>query len=106
MHDLFGSVNQLNDKELYWRIVQNSGLLLKNWGAETVVYNPLSGETHQIDDFSATVLEQMRVDQCTEELLLNIIFNLYPSEDNSQIKQLLAQVINNFDQIGLIEPQY
>ncbi len=106
MYDFFGSLNQLNDKELYWRIVQDSDLLSKNWGTETIVYNSASGETHQIDDFSATVLEQVQANQCTEEQLLKKICNLYPLEDNNRIKQLLAQVISNFDQIGLIEPQY
>ena len=105
MYDFFGSIN-LNSKVSNWRVVKDSDLVLQCLGAETVVYNPSSGETHQTDDFSAVVLGVIKANQFNKEQLLKEICNLYPLEENTRIQQLLDQVINNFDQIGLIEPQY
>ena len=94
------------DKAITWCVVQDSDLLFEKWGAEVIVYNSLSGETHQIDDFSATVLEQLMRSHYTEEKLLRDICSLYSLESNSENKQLINRIINNFDQIGLIEPYY
>ena len=94
------------DKIQVWRAVQGSHLVIEYWEDEIIIYHSLAGETHQIDSFSASVLEQIINNSCTKEALFKSICSLYPLESNLKIKQLLAQVISNFDQIGLIEPQY
>jgi PqqD family protein of HPr-rel-A system len=96
----------LIDKIITWRVIQDSDLLFQDFENEVIVYNSLSGETHQMDGFSASVLEQLMRNRCTEEELLRDICSLFSLENNSGDKQLISQIINNFDQIGLIEPCY
>ncbi|SHE23680.1 hypothetical protein BPUTEOMOX_1724 [methanotrophic endosymbiont of Bathymodiolus puteoserpentis (Logatchev)] len=59
-----------------------------------------------MDVFSATVLEQLMSNNYIEEALLNDICRLYSLDNNSENQQLIALIINNFDQLGLIEPCY
>lgn len=89
-----------------WGAVQGADLLFESWEDEVIVYNCLSGETHQIDGFSAIVLEQVINTRCTEQQLLRDICKIYPLEKHSEIKCLLIRTVKNFDQIGLIEPCY
>ena len=59
-----------------------------------------------MDVFSVTVLELLIDGQRTEQQLLNNICQLYSIETRSKISDLLIQVVNTFDQAGLIQPVY
>lgn len=94
------------DQVLTWGVVPGADLLFESWEDEVIVYNCLSGETHQMDSFSFTVLEQVIKASSTEQQLFRDICKLYPLENHSEIQRLLIQTVKNFDQIGLIEPCY
>ena len=106
MLEFFKPKCSLSTKIITWQVIQGSELLFVNWGSEVIVYNSLSGETHQMDVFSATVLEQLMSNNYIEEALLRDICRLYSLDNNSENQQLIALIINNFDQLGLIEPCY
>ena len=89
-----------------WCIVQGAELLIEQWGDDAIVYNPLSGETHQLNDFSVSVLEQMLKKHFTVDSLIEEVCRSFELENNTEIKNILTQLLNNFDQIGLIEPCY
>ena len=89
-----------------WRIIQEVDLVIERWGTDAVVYNSISGGTHQLNDFSVSVLITMMGKQFTVERLVNETCILYPSENHSQIQSSVTQLVNNFDHIGLIEPLY
>jgi len=96
----------LIDKTQTWQLVKNAGLLIERFGTEAIVYNPLSGETHQMNDFSVSVLEQMLEKHFTVNSLTGEVCSSFELENNTEIKNILTQLLNNFDQIGLIEPCY
>ena len=89
-----------------WHIVQGVDLLIEQWGDDAVVYNPLSGETHQMNDFSVSVLEQMLQKHFTVDSLIEEVCRSFELENNAEIKNILTQLVDNFDKIGLIEPCY
>lgn len=91
-----------------WHIVPGAELLTEQWGrgVDAIVYNPLSGETHQLNAFSVSVLEQMQKSHFTVDSLLKEVCISFDLENNAEIKNILTQLLNNFDQIGLIEPCY
>ncbi len=96
----------MSENALVWCVTQGSDLLLANWEDENIVYHPLSGETHQMDVFSVSVLELLIEGQRTEQQLLNDICQLHSIETRSKIHDLLIQVVNTFDKAGLIQPVY
>lgn len=86
-----------------WHAQNYSKFRIEKWADEVVVFNPLSGETHQLNEFSANVLDLIRR-PCTLNALSDQIHTLYEIEDRKKLTKQLESLIRQFDDIGLIEP--
>jgi len=95
--------------------VTNSSLIIKwhaynypkfrfeKWEEEAIVFNPLSGETHQLNGFATAALELMQ-QPFTLETLSDQMYKFYEIEDRKNLPSQLKNLISQFDNIGLIEP--
>lgn len=43
-----------------WRLAAGQGLLYRCWDGECLLYNDLSGDTHLLDEFAISLLEELR----------------------------------------------
>lgn len=43
-----------------WRLAQGQRLLYHCWDGECLLYNDLSGDTHLLDEFAISLLEELR----------------------------------------------
>ncbi len=83
-----------------WR-TNKSHLLWEVWPREAVIYNSLSGETHYLNHLAMRLLQKMEQGPISEEALSDFIGKKETIDDSdAQLKQFLQQ----FDQLGLIEP--
>jgi PqqD family protein of HPr-rel-A system len=93
-----------NGPSLKWYVPDNNPILLEEWDNEAVVYNPNSGETHQLDRLSVDVLKLIKTQPVSLDTLTESIRTLYQVEDNYGLEPQLEGLILQFDTLGLIEP--
>ena len=86
-----------------WHAHNYSKLRVEKWAEETVVFNPQSGETHQLNDFAMAALDLIQ-QPFTLETLSDQMYTLYEIEDRKKLSSQLKSLISQFDDIGLIEP--
>ena len=81
-----------SDAELFWR----------SWGAESVVYESGSGDTHLLDLLSAVVLKFLEIQKAnTSELASQVADSLETKCDKAFLEQI-QQVLSNLHIRGLI----
>lgn len=86
-----------------WHAHNYSKLRVEKWAEETIVFNPQSGETHQLNDFAMAVLDLIQ-QPITLETLTDQIFTFYEIKDRKKLSNQLISLISQFDDLGLIEP--
>jgi PqqD family protein of HPr-rel-A system len=86
-----------------WWAPNYSKLRIEIWADEAVVFNPQSGETHQLNDLAITALDLMQ-QPFTLETLSKKIDKFYEIEDPKILTHQLKSLITQFDNLGLIEP--
>ena len=72
---------------------------------KAVVYNPLSGDTHEVNIMAADILRELKSTLSFEQLFerIAVLYEIIVNEDLAiQIERLVQQ----FDELGLIEPVY
>ncbi len=88
-----------------WRIPLVSSLLWEVWPDEVVVFNPLSGETHQLNDVAAQVLSWLESSPRTiEDLVVNYCDKFSVGENDKDVEWLISGLLKEFDDLGLAEP--
>jgi len=70
---------------------------------DTIIYNALSGETHQLNLIAVDALNFLQ-QSATLSTLTEHICLLYQTDDIDGINQQMRQLIEQFDDLGLIEP--
>ncbi len=86
-----------------WCAPNSSKLRVEKWEEEAVVYDPLSGETHQLNGFAMAALDLIQ-QPFTLETLSDQMYAFYEIEDRKQLTIQITNLISQFDNIGLIEP--
>lgn len=69
---------------------------------DTIVYNPLSGETHQLNLMAIDALNFMQQQPATLQSLTDHICLLYQVSDTDEINYQMRQLLEQFDDLGLI----
>ena len=86
-----------------WQGVKLAELPIAQWDDDCLLYNPLSGETHQLNLMAIDALTFFQ-QPATLPVLAQHICLLYQADNTDDIYQKMQQLIEQFDNLGLIEP--
>jgi PqqD family protein of HPr-rel-A system len=89
------------DNSTRWQSVKAIEMSMAQWDDDTIVYNPLSGETHQLNLMAIDALSFLQ-QPATLQSLADHICLLYQTPNTAEINQQMLQLIEQFDNIGLI----
>ena len=88
-----------------WHILEVPSLIWEVWPDEVVVFNPLSGETHQLNDMAAQVLSWLESSpQTIENLVVSYCDQFGIDESDKDVERLISGLLKEFDDLGLAEP--
>ncbi len=74
-----------------------------NWDDELVVFDEISGQTHELDTLRAFVLNAISESPQTIDLLCSQIEEVMRLEYSAEMKVLLAKILEEFETHGLIQ---
>ena len=88
-----------------WRIMGAEPLRMRTWEGDSIVYHPMSGQTHRVDVVSALLLRCLTtgsaslVDLCREaEAFLEL-------DDQALTERTVGQTLESLRTVGLVEVQ-
>ncbi|WP_394753462.1 HPr-rel-A system PqqD family peptide chaperone [Crenothrix sp.] len=84
-----------------WQSVNHIETYSTQGDDDTIVYNPLSGETHQLNLMAIDALNFMQQPANLQSLTDHICL-LYQSPNTDEINQQMRQLVEQFDDLGLI----
>lgn len=87
-----------------WRARNNPKPIRRTWEGESVIFSPLSGETHFLNAFSDEALAALEEEALTLDGLVERLRELTPEDQGAKLAESLGALIQRFDDIGLIEP--
>ena len=87
-----------------WRAITDPKPLRRSWSGESVVFSPISGETHFLNAFSDEVLAQLEAQPLTVDELVGRLRDLTPADQLDDLRANVTTLVHRFDDIGLIEP--
>ncbi len=76
----------------------------RRWDEETIVYHVPSGETHLLNELSAAALESLSHRPASADELAKRLAEALDLEVDATLRDQLAQLLEQFDERGLIEP--
>ena len=85
-----------------WRV--HEGLLWEKWPDEVIVFNLVSGETHQLNHVASQVLSWFESSPQTIEDLVVKYCDEFGVAEKAEVEQLLSRLLEEFDDLGLVEP--
>lgn len=88
--------------EKKWQSLENIGVFTSEWEDDIIVYNPKSGETHQLNLLALDALAFMQQPTCLEHLAQHLS-SLYQVSDLADLSVQLLSLIEQFDDLGLIQ---
>ncbi|MGH7342354.1 MAG: HPr-rel-A system PqqD family peptide chaperone [Candidatus Rokuibacteriota bacterium] len=96
MHDATGS---------RWRLVDPSGIRIRRFGDEALVFNPLTWETHFLNGVAMRVLDALAEGPRGEAQLVEELFGSDPRSDAPRsMRDEIAGFLEELDSLGLAEP--
>lgn len=104
---------RLTDTSTKWRVPSDADLRWRIWEDEVVVFHPPSGDTHLLNPLAAEVLQYLTEQPADAYQLAAHLARdkdsdgAAPSNPAPSLDiELLAKLLADFDQLGLIEPVY
>jgi PqqD family protein of HPr-rel-A system len=95
MHDATGS---------RWRLVDPSGIRIRRFGDEALVFNPLSWETHLLNGVAMRVLDALAAGPKGETELVAELFGGDPrAGEPRSMRDEIASFLGELDGLGLAE---
>lgn len=88
--------------ERKWQSLQNIGVFTSEMDDDIIVYNPLSAETHQLNQLALDALAFMQQPTSLEHLARHLS-SLYQIHDLAELRVQLISLIEQFDDLGLIK---
>jgi len=77
---------------------------MDSWGGESIVYNPRSGETHQLNELAVEILTILEAQPASLTILTQKICTIFLVEDQEDLTNQLERLVGQLDSLGLIEP--
>ena len=91
------------DTAAVWRITADYEVLQHAWGDSGVVYHAGTGDTHQVDLLTVTVLDLLREAPATLESLARRLARDQDIDDNPDLIERLAQVLRELRRLRIVE---
>ena len=88
-----------------WRIASTEPLRMRVWEGDSVVYNPKSGQTHQVDVVSAFVLKRLMTCSASLDELCTATEAFLELDDQALIERTVGHTLESLGTIGLVEVQ-
>jgi PqqD family protein of HPr-rel-A system len=85
-----------------WQSIENVSIYSPEDDEDIILFNPLSGETHQLSLFAIDVLELSKQPVSIEQIELHIS-SLYEVQ-RDQIHEQLLTLVSQLEEFGLIHP--
>ncbi|MBI1336172.1 MAG: HPr-rel-A system PqqD family peptide chaperone [Phycisphaera sp.] len=86
-----------------WVAAPDRKLTWRTWDeAETVVYDPGSGDTHVLDPISALVLERLEHQPMTRDALFEEVGRELGVDVDATLRGHVDKTLEDFDDLGLI----
>jgi PqqD family protein of HPr-rel-A system len=96
------------DNQKIWTVPDYLQLRWHSWGeaedAQFVVFNSFSGETHCLNFTAALALEYLEAHAANADTLCAAIRQALPAGAETDALQQIAELLSEFDQVGLIAP--
>jgi PqqD family protein of HPr-rel-A system len=84
-----------------WQSIKNIGVYTRQTDEAIIIFNPQSGETHQLNLLALDALQFMQ-QPATLSLLTTHICALYQAQNTDDLSNQLKSLIEQFDDLGLI----
>ena len=88
-----------------WKVGGNRQLLWRSWDNESVVFDPLSGDTHVLNQIASQALKILEVDAVDAAKLSHRIADQLNLQDDEALLRHMERLLIKFEDLGLIEPQ-
>ena len=87
--------------EMKWQSLKNIHVYTRQTDDEIIIFNPQSGETHQLNLLALDALEFLKQPASLSQLTKHICA-LYQAKNTAEISDQLRSLIEQFDDLGLI----
>ena len=85
-----------------WRALEGTGFLKRHWGDDYLVWSELTGQTHLLDLFSATVLKLLQERPAGPSEIAERVAEVLALEDDKLVTTV-EQTLADFERLGLAE---
>ncbi len=83
-----------------WRLVDPSGIRIRRFDDEALVFNPLTWETHLLNDVATRVLDAVAEEPRTEA---GVVAELYGDDAAESARVQIARFLAELEALALIE---
>lgn len=88
-----------------WRLVDPSGIRIRRFGDEALVFNPLTWETHLLNGAAVRVLDALSAGLRTEASIARDVWGLEGGPDRpDSARGEIGQFLEELGSLGLAEP--
>lgn len=88
----------------HWRSTCPTGLQVRHWDSDYIVYNPLSGCTHILDELTGRMLITIAATRVAQERLMALACSILEIPDDAFPLADLRERLSILFDLGLIEP--
>lgn len=85
-----------------WALCLRHGLMHRTWGDETVVYDPLSGNTHFLDPVAAAVLAHLGTSDASTAVITDSLLTEFGAENEEDVLAAVSAALARLRDIGLV----
>jgi PqqD family protein of HPr-rel-A system len=87
-----------------WFVAPTVDLKWRCWDDELVVYHVQSGDTHLLNPLAGHILQSLQLHAQSADELVASAARTFELEPDDQLTRQIQQCLEQFDEVGLIEP--
>ena len=93
-----------DDSETVWSVCGPESLSWRDWGGDTIIYHPLSGDTQLLDIAVAEVLKLISERRAKRGEIREQLASFLEVDNDSELDKAVSQILGKLDDLGIIEP--
>lgn len=90
--------------DVVWRLLPIRRLHWREWGGDSVVYDELSGQTHQFSPLAAAIIAWLEERPYSTAQLTSAIAGELRLPPDADLQQAIADALEQFRELAWIEP--